>query len=79
MSPVQTVTYVFGLDTQRSGAADRTRTYDPIITNFAVLLLDLTGPGQPKSHNSLRINCYLETRSWAVLDRASEHLTYIPY
>jgi hypothetical protein len=27
-----------------SGAADRTRTYYPIITNFEVQLLDVTGP-----------------------------------
>ena len=33
MSPVQTVTYVFGLDNQETGAAEGTRTPDPIITN----------------------------------------------
>ena len=33
MSQVRDVTYVFGMDKENSGAACRTRTCDPIITN----------------------------------------------
>ncbi len=43
MSPVQTVTYVSGSDSQKSGAADRTRTYDPIITNDVLYQLSYSG------------------------------------
>ena len=40
-------------DSGKTGAADRTRTYDPIITNFAVHVLDVTGPSRLKPYNSL--------------------------
>jgi len=38
---------------EKVGAADRTRTYYPIITNFEVHVLDVTGPSRLKPYNPL--------------------------
>ena len=43
MPPVRTVTYVSGSHKQENGAADRTRTYDPIITNDVLYQLSYSG------------------------------------
>ena len=40
---------------ERHGAADRTRTYDPIITNFEVHVLDQIGPSYFEPYNALRL------------------------
>ena len=45
----------FGVCPEKGGAADRTRTYDPIITNFGVESLHGAGPRRHQSHNSLRL------------------------
>jgi hypothetical protein len=37
----------------KSGAAEGTRTPDPIITNFAVHMLDVTGASHLKPYNTL--------------------------
>ena len=46
MSPVQTVTYVFGLDIEETGAGSRIRTRDPEITNHVLYQLSYTGAGK---------------------------------
>ena len=42
------------LSVWESGAAEGTRTPDPIITNFAVQVLDMTGRSRPYPDNLLR-------------------------
>ena len=64
---------------EKSGAGDRTRTYDPIITNFEVDLLDDVGQSPLKLANPLHLSDKFRSDSWTVLDHVCERLTYTPY
>gem|GEM_PF-2990385 len=54
MSPVQTVTYVSGSDTRKTGAAEGTRTPDPIITNDVLYQLSYSGNLPEASRDAAR-------------------------
>ena len=63
----------------QGGAGDSIQACDPIITNFAVRVLDVIGQSRPPLGKALRLLVYFRWRSWMVWDRTEERLTYIPY